>query len=56
MKKRAIVATVALTEFDVELLLKVLGSAQNHAHDHGQPARPIEILMEKIYRAMGVRI
>lgn len=53
---RKIVATVNLTEFDVEIMLKALGAQQHQLQDTHQPSQHISILIEKIYRAMGVRI
>lgn len=45
-----------LTEFDLELLLIALGALQHDRENHRQNTRPLQILIEKVYRACGVRL
>lgn len=51
-----IVATLDLTELDVKILLEALGLKQNNMLDARQGTRSIQILLDKLYRAMGVRL
>lgn len=52
-KKRIV---LELTEFDVELLLIALGSLQNQRLDAGGRTKPLQLLIDKVYRACGVRL
>ena len=48
--------TLELNEFDIELLLKALGTYQNHLYDTGSSSMWIEKLINKVYKAMGVKL
>lgn len=48
--------SVDLTEFDVELILMALGTMQQKHWDSGRNSKPLQYLISKIYRAMGVRL
>ena len=56
MAVRKIVATLELTELDVIILLEALGMKSHAMADNRQPTRAIQILIDHIYRAMGVRM
>lgn len=51
MVKRKILMTLELSEIDVNILLEALGVKQST-----HPSRAVEILIELIYRKMGVRL
>lgn len=48
--------TIELTEIDITILLEALGAKQNSHFDRGIPTRAITYLIDRIYRAMGVRL
>ena len=48
--------TLELKEFDIELLLKALGTYQQRQYDSGLSSRWTEKLINKVYRAMGVKL
>lgn len=48
--------TLQMSELDVEILLKALGGEQIRCEDSRRPTKAVRILIERIYRAMGVRI
>lgn len=45
-----------VTELDIEVLLKALGAMQHHQYDTGQSSKTSEYMINKIYRAMGVKL
>ena len=47
---------VELTELDMETILKALGDAQNRYSETGRDSKTIRYTIDKLYRAMGVRI
>lgn len=53
---RKVVATVNLTEFDVELILAGLGNLENLALDQRRSNKAVRNVINKIYRAMGVKL
>lgn len=48
--------TLELTELDIEILLKALGAMQHHQYDTGMSSKTTEVMINKIYRAMGVKL
>ena len=48
--------TLELKEFDIELLLKALGTYQQRQYDSALSSRWTEKLINKVYRAMGVKL
>lgn len=48
--------SVQLTELDIEVLLGALGYMQNHQYDTGKSTKGTAYLINKIYRAMGVKL
>jgi hypothetical protein len=47
---------VELTEVDIEILLSAIGAAQMRALDAHRKTKPYEIITNKVYRAMGVKL
>lgn len=45
-----------LTELDVTILLEALGAKQINHYDRGLSTKGIDILVDRIYRALGVRL
>lgn len=45
-----------LSELDVTILLEALGDKQNRNYDKGIPNKAVAYLIDRIYRAMGVRL
>lgn len=48
--------TLELTELDIEILLKALGSMQHHQYDTGQSSKAVTYMINRIYRCMGVKL
>lgn len=45
-----------LSELDITILLEALGKKQNECYDRGLSTKAVAILIERIYRVMGVRL
>jgi hypothetical protein len=50
------VVTLKLSELDVEIVLKALGDKQNRLEQAREPSKAVRIVIERIYRALGVRL
>lgn len=50
------IITLELTELDVEVMLQALGAKQISCYEHRVSSKPVDILIERIYRALGVRM
>lgn len=48
--------TVSFTELDLQIMLEALGTKQNQCYDKGMNSKAVQIVIEKIYRAMGVHL
>lgn len=53
MKKKV---TIELTELDLKIMLEALGQHENSQHDRRLEAKATQIVIQKVYRAMGVNI
>lgn len=56
MKKSKPTITVQFTDFDIEILLTALGTLQQKMWDSENNTNPVNIVITKIYRAMGVKL
>ena len=50
------IITLELTEMDVEVLLSALGMKQVSCYDNRVSSKPVDIMIEKIYRKLGTRL
>lgn len=55
MPKSECTITVELTLYEIEAVLTSLGRYQHYLQDQQQNSQPIEWIIDKIYRKMGVK-
>lgn len=56
MKSKKQSISLNLTEFDIDLVLIALGALQHDRENKGMKTKTIEFLINKVYRAMGVKL
>lgn len=50
------IISLQLTKLDVTIMLEALGAKQIACYDARIPSKSVDILIERIYRALGVRM
>lgn len=56
MKTTKKIYTLELSELDIEVLLRALGERQNRVAARNESTKVLDIMIERIYRCMGVRL